>query len=321
MILALVLFAVGLSLSAFFSGSETGFYRVARIRLRLDALSGDRIARGLWWIVNRPALFVATALVGNNLANYVTSLAIVIGVYALQPEEYAAALIAPFLFAPLIFVYGELLPKQLFYEAPYFLLRKGGALFLFFGVLFAPISLMLWGLSKLLERIAGRSHQQVQLTLARRELQSALEEGHAVGILRPAQRRLAQGLFAVANEPLSRFATPPHRLPQVQLGTSKREVLRLAQRQRTAELLVSEPGDGGKLIGYLRVAELKLQPSDVVHDVRPLIAIPLSQPHIVALVRLHEAGQSMARLVDEQGETVGVITDHKLSEPLFGGER
>ena len=80
-------------------------------------------------------------------------------------------------------------------------------------------------------------------------------------------------------------------------------------------------GDGGKLIGYLRVAELKLQAGDEVLDVRPLIAIPLAQPHIVALVRLHETGESMARLVDEQGETVGVITDRKLSEPLFGGER
>mgnify|MGYP007073345617 CR=1 FL=1 len=33
MILVLVLFFTGLALSAFFSGSETGFYRVTRARL------------------------------------------------------------------------------------------------------------------------------------------------------------------------------------------------------------------------------------------------------------------------------------------------
>ncbi len=79
MMLVIALFAVGLLLSAFFSGAETGFYRVTRVRIVLDALAGDRIARGLLWLTNRPYLFVATTLVGNNIANYLTSLAAVMG--------------------------------------------------------------------------------------------------------------------------------------------------------------------------------------------------------------------------------------------------
>ena len=79
MILVLLLFATGVALSAFFSGSETGFYRVTRVRLLLDWLAGDRLARGLLWTTNHPSVFVATALVGNNLANYIASLAVVMG--------------------------------------------------------------------------------------------------------------------------------------------------------------------------------------------------------------------------------------------------
>ena len=41
MIAAVVLFLVGVFLSAFFSGSETGFYRATRVRLTMDAMSGD----------------------------------------------------------------------------------------------------------------------------------------------------------------------------------------------------------------------------------------------------------------------------------------
>ena len=77
MIIAALLFLVGLFLSAFFSGTETGLYRVSRTRLVLDGLSGSRAARGIVWLLNHPAIFVATALVGNNLANYLTSLAVV----------------------------------------------------------------------------------------------------------------------------------------------------------------------------------------------------------------------------------------------------
>ncbi len=52
MFVAFLLFAIGVSLSAFFSGSETGFYRATRIRLTMDAMSGDIVARGLLWLAN-----------------------------------------------------------------------------------------------------------------------------------------------------------------------------------------------------------------------------------------------------------------------------
>ena len=68
----LTLLAVGVFLSAFFSGSETGFYRASRFRVVLSALDGDRIAKRLLWLVNNPSLFVATTLIGNNVANYLT---------------------------------------------------------------------------------------------------------------------------------------------------------------------------------------------------------------------------------------------------------
>ncbi|MEE3220565.1 MAG: CNNM domain-containing protein, partial [Planctomycetota bacterium] len=60
--LAVGLFLSGLLLSAFFSGSETGFYRVPRIRLLIDSLAGDRVSRVLLWLTNYPSLFVATTL-------------------------------------------------------------------------------------------------------------------------------------------------------------------------------------------------------------------------------------------------------------------
>ena len=118
MILAAILFLVGLFLSAFFSGTETGLYRVSRTRLVLDGLSGSRAARGIVWLLNHPAIFVATALVGNNLANYLTSLAVVMAGAAWFGAGSAAELLGPMLMTPLVFVLGELLPKYLFFTLP-----------------------------------------------------------------------------------------------------------------------------------------------------------------------------------------------------------
>ena len=125
MIYVILLFILGMALSAFFSGSETGFYRVTRVRLVLDGLGGDWIARSLLWLTNNPTLFVATTLIGNNLANYLTSLSIVIGTsLILGGNSYLAEMFLPIALAPFVFVYGELMPKNLFYAAPNMLLRN-----------------------------------------------------------------------------------------------------------------------------------------------------------------------------------------------------
>ncbi len=319
---ALGLTAVGLFLSAFFSGSETGFYRATRLRLVLDALAGDRVAMGLHWLANHPSLFVATTLVGNNLANYVTSLAIVLGAAALVPlDGHAAELLVPLVLAPLLFVYGELLPKNLFLQSPNRLLRRVGPLLLLFVVLFFPVSVLLWGLNRLLSRFGSESPEEVRLTLARRELRRAMEEGHEVGILRPAQRELAQGIFATAQLPVARFTSPIEQLPRAHTDMSKEEVLRLAGRHRIAVVPVETAGSRGELIGYVRVIELALSNSDEVDPLHQLLEIPHHMPHVAALTRMQSSMQSLARVVNGQGEMVGIVTADQLREPLLRGRK
>ena len=311
---------VGLFLSAFFSGSETGFYCVARVRLVLDALGGDLIARGLVWLTNHPSLFVATTLVGNNMANYLVSAAIVMGTQiAFGGESHAAELIAPLLLAPVLFVYGESLPKNLFLKAPNRLLRMVGPLFAVFLVLFFPVSLLLWGLNKILAGVIGESPERVRLTLARRELQSVLDEGREAGILHPAQQALARGIFTLANQQVGRLATPLHDVPRARADMGKEEILRLAKRYRTADVPVEDTGPKKELTGYLRVIDLELDPSTEVGPLRALLKIPETDTHIGALVRMENAGESLACVVDQDGQATGIVTAKSLREPLFHG--
>jgi CBS domain containing-hemolysin-like protein len=319
----LVLAAVGVFLSAFFSGTETGFYRATRVRLVLDALGRDPIARGLVWLTNHPLLFVATVLVGNNLANYMTALAIVMGTQAILEQgraaEYVAELVAPLVFSPVLFVYCELLPKYLFLQAPNRLLRRGGPLFLVFVVLFLPISALLWGLNKILEKLVGQSPEQVRLTLARRELRRILEEGHEAGILHPAQRGLAQGIFAVAAQPISRFTTPPAQVPRAHSEMGKEDVLQLARRYRIPVVPIESPGAAAELAHYVRVIDLGLSTSDELAPLRRLMEISEDTSHVVALMRMQSAKESLARVVGANRETVGIVTADRLREGLFHG--
>jgi putative hemolysin len=309
---------VGLFLSAFFSGSETGFYRATRLRLVLDAMGGDYVSRGLLWLTNHPSIFVATTLVGNNLANYLTSLAIVIGAQAVvNAPGHAAELLAPLALAPLLFVYGELLPKSLFLRAPNRLLRRGAPLFLFFTLLFLPVSAMLWTLNKLLARLVGQSFEEARLGLARRELRRMVDEGHQAGILYPSQRHLAQGIFGLAGKPVTRFITPLRQMPRARADMSREDVLRLAGRHRVSIVPVESPDGPGTLAGYVRVIEVALSGSEALEPLHPLVEIPASATHLDALMRLQTARESLARVVGPSGETIGVVSIDRLREPLL----
>ena len=316
--LIVLLFLVGLFLSALFSGSEMGLYRVPRVRLLIDAMGRDRIARGLLWLTSYPSLFVATTLVGNNLANYLTSLAIVMGVhYAFADAAAWVEIVAPIALSPILFVYGEHLPKTLFYESPYRLLRTAAPVFGICTVLFLPISALLWVVSKLLEWLLGESPQRLQRRLARKELAQVLDVGHEIGILRPAQRRVAQGLFAIASRPLAETVTPLARVAKIRLGMKKQNVLRLARRLRVTEFPVESEDRTRSLVGYIQVADLYLDEKDEVGEPQPLMKLSGSETHIAALMLMQSADQPLAEVVDEAGGTLGIVTLAQLTEPLF----
>ena len=316
----MILLCAGIFLSAFFSGNETGFYRVSRLRLVIKALGGDQIARGLLWLANNPSLFVATTLVGNNLANYVTSLAIILLVQRLPVlgNSTALELLTPIVFAPLLFVYGELLPKYLYYHAPHAMLRRGGPLFLLFTFLFFPIAALLWLFGRLLQKLVGEAPEGVRLKLARSELSHVFAEGQHAGVLSPAQHRLAQGLFSAASSAVKEHCTPAGRVVAIARGAAKRDVFRLARRQRQPALPVEErKGGERRLVGYVRIIDLHREIGEQVDAVRPLIEVSEDESFIAALIRLESSGELLARVVNADGDTVGLLNVQSMSEPLF----
>lgn len=320
MLLILLLLLFGVALEGLFSGSESGFYRISRVRLMIDAVGGGWVARGLLWLTANPSLFVATTQVGNNLANYLISFATVLAAGRLFPGEgMAAEVIFPLTLTPLIFVYGELLPKNLFLQSPSRLMRYAGPVFLICTVLFLPATALLWALGRLLQWLLGESPEVVQRQLAREELKRVLEEGHEAGILRPAQRSIAQGLFAVAKNTVRKSMTPAPRALTVREGTPKDEVLRLARRHQVPFIPVTSANSPGQPVGYVRVVDLLLSERSTLSPIRPLVKVQENEPHITALVQLQGSNAPLAKVVDAAERTIGYITAAQLRAPLLKG--
>nr|WP_236649626.1 DUF21 domain-containing protein [Rhodopirellula sp. SM50] len=308
---AIVLFLFGLVLSAFFSGSETGMYRVSRTRLVLDGLDGSRSARALIWVLNRPVLFVATALVGNNLANFLTSFAIVLAVIALFGDSSAAELIGPILMTPLVFVFGELLPKHWFFQAPYRLLTLIRPVLLLATVLFLPVSIFLGVLAAALGALTGQAPFRISVAMARGELTQLFRAGEEAGILHSGQRSLAGKLFDVGNELAVSFAVPLDRLATVELPIDKIATTAAARRQNHAIVLVQQKK---RIVGYLRYSELATGKAQV--EIRPVIRVNLAERHLTTLLKLYDEASEVALLCDDHDEVRSVVTRRQLLQPM-----
>ena len=257
---SLGLLTAGIYLSAFFSGSETGFYRVSRVRLAMDARTGDRASRWLFWFVNHPSWFVATALVGNNVANYMTSLAVVLAVGSWSAGEgHRMELLGTVLVAPMVFVLGELLPKRLYYDAPNRLLRRTTPQFVLFAIVLSPVSALLAGMSSLLGRLAGRAPEWEGTVLGRSHLERLLHEGHEEGLLLQSQRQLIRGVFDTVARPVTECMTPINRIVGVLEDADSRSVRRLAQRHQMANVPVRAARGSQEWVGYVNVAQFTLR--------------------------------------------------------------
>lgn len=317
--LAILLFMLGISLSFFFSGSETGFYRASRIRFLMDGLDGDRISKKILWLFNNPSLFMATLLVGNNVANNLVSLSIVLSARLMfVSESIIVEIIAPIAMAPVLFVYAESLPKSIYFMAPNRLLRRSAPLFLMFAIVLAPVSAALWSLSRMLESLLGQSPEKVRFALARRELQDVLQEGQEAGILHPTQRLLGQNFFLIASQPVSTFCTPLVRVNALPLDTNPDEALRFARRNRISEVPLYD-GTRSNLVAFLRTIDLLVRKDGQLPNLRPLKTIRSNELYGEALLQMQTNRQTIALVVNKNHKATGLLTIDQLTDPLFTG--
>lgn len=318
MILAGMLFVIGVVLSAFFSGTETGFFRMTRVRLAVEALNGNWISKTLLWLGSQPSIFVATALVGTNLSHYVVSTSVVLASHVIAPRGGTMVeILETIVVTPVVFLFSDLLPKSLFYDAPNRLLKRSAIPFFICIILFMPVTIVLWVLSRLAQAITRSPTQEFSMRLARRELGDLLTEGHEAGILKPAQQSLAQAMLVVAGMPVKTFAVPSGRVVRATTTMSKSDVLRIAQRHQRALLPVEDTRNKRRLIGYLRMMDLYLDNSPGLPEPQPLVPLRDNISCLAAMRLLGQADDALGHVLDAEGKTVGFVTGRELRMALL----
>lgn len=312
---SITLFLLAVRLSAFFSGSETGFYRLSRIRLSIAAQTGDAIAKRLLWFSGMPERFVATALVGNNIANYLATFAIGLMAVAFLPKNSGLTeILLTLALSPLIFIWGELIPKTVYYRAPMRFLGKHHRALTAWYYALRPISAPLTVIAKVVERFGNTEKQPLELLLGRNRLIHVLNEGHREGLLGNVQRRLAESVMELSGQPVDSSMVPAERVLSVPANETVAKIMDISKAYSLSHILVHDPDEPTNWIGYVCIGDIR---GDSIEDeIQPVITLPSGLEKLDALQRMRKQRTFFA-LVAKDSQTVGVVNERGLLTQLF----
>lgn len=107
-IICVVLVAVG----AFVSGSETGIYRMSRVKLRLGVEQNKPLFTLLGKTMHDSTALVFSMLIANNLVHYLVTSFVTVILLSSLANPHTAELYTTVILAPVLFVFSEVIPKK-----------------------------------------------------------------------------------------------------------------------------------------------------------------------------------------------------------------
>ncbi|HJP00446.1 MAG TPA: CNNM domain-containing protein [Planctomycetota bacterium] len=315
--MTLIVIGACLLLSALFSGSETGIYTLSRPRLDLLSAAGGRGARLVRWLVRHDAAILITVLIGNNLVLEVATWRTdhLLATWGVGDGARELAVVA--ILAPIVFLFGEALPKDLFLRRPHAMLLAVAPVLAAARVLFWPLERVLRLLSAGLERVFGLAPRDLARSPGRVEVLSMLAEGARSGALDTQAERLAINALQLRTVPLSRCMIPWEEVTCLEEHGTVEERLRAVGASAHTRLPVVDIA--GHLQGYVHQLDVLGEDGarDPARHVRPMLCLAPDTPVDRALTELRIRGQRAA-VVGTTEAPLGLVTLKDLLEEISG---
>src|SRR2546428_400290 len=238
--------ALSLALSFFFSGMEAGVFALSRLRIRQLMRVGKPRAKVLYGYLEKPEDFLWTILVGNTLANFVVIGLLVLVLHA-QLGQSPVLFLAAFLASVFLFYAAcDLLPKMLFRTFPNRLCMALVGPFRFLHAILAPlVSLLAW-LSRGLVRWTGGQTFTGQMFGNRDELRMVMQET-AQGFSSE-EKAMINRVLDLQNLTVGRITTPLEKAITVTTQTPMTEVLAQSRERQLTRFPVWQTEGGRRRI-------------------------------------------------------------------------
>lgn len=330
-VLSLLVFVLCLAGSMFFSSSETAITSFGDRRARRAKEEGGREGKLLAWWVDRPVSVLSTILLGNNITNTLMgATATALAIRHLGPTSYGkwAVPVAVFVTTALLLVFGEIVPKAL---GKLYTRRVALPMLQVLKVLERVTYPIVWLLARITEVVIRRARESPGSGSARvtsGEIGYLVKVAEREGTIPAEQAELLQQVFRFEEKIVRDIMVPVDHVVGVDLEWDVEKIKRVAHATGHSRLPVYS-GNVDNIRGILHIKQivgLELAGESSESNEYQMLESLLRPPFFVSesllihdlLRRFKEQRVHLAIVVDDAGDTVGVVTLEDVIEQLVG---
>lgn len=331
---SILIIVLSLLLSAFFSGMEIAYVSSNKIHIEIEKKQDDFLAKILRRLTERPSKYIATMLIGNNIAlviygfkmgdvlvDWFQSMLLTDSGFVHYLLTDLSLLSQTIISTIIILITAEFLPKVFFQiYANSFLKVFALPAYIFYLLFWFISSFVIWISDLILKYFFKTDGDDVQLAMTKVELgnyiseqMEAVEEHEEVD----SEIQIFQNALEFSEVKTREVMIPRTEIVAVEVNDSIKNINNLFTTSGLSKILVYKDTIDD-VLGYVHSFELFKKPKSIKSITLPVEFVPETMLAKDVLNILTKKRKSIAVVIDEYGGTSGIMTVEDIIEELFG---
>ena len=312
----IIIMAVLVLMSAYFSATETAFSSINRTRLKTMAEKGDKRAALTYTLAEQYDRLISTILIGNNIVNI--ALASIGTVMFVHVYGDAGATISTVVITIVVLIFGEISPKSIAKDCPEkFAMFSAPIIRLLIWIL-TPINFIFTQWKKLLSRLLKIEDSA---KMSQEELLMLVEEIQQDGSVDTEEGELIRNAIEFTEQEAEDILTHRVDVEAVPLTADKSEIAEAFSSTQFSRLLVYRESIDN-IVGVIHLKDFFTSEGITKKPVKDIMTKPLfiqKSEKINDLLKILQKNKShLAVVLDEYGGTLGIVTMEDILEELVG---
>lgn len=314
----IIILIILLFFSGFFSSAETSLTTVNKIRMRSLAEEGNKRAKKVIVITEDSGKMLSAILIGNNIVNLSASSITTSIAYMFGGSAVAAA---TGIITLLILIFGEISPKTLatmhseklalMYAYPIAFLMK----------ITTPFIFIVNSLSRVVLFILRVDPNAKPDAMTESELRTIVDVSHEDGVIESEEKEMIYNVFDMGDAKAKDVMVPRVHMTFADVNSTYEELINIFREDKFTRLPVYEETTDN-VIGTINMKDLLLFDNKKEFHIRDILREAYFTYEYKSiselLVEMREASFNIAIVLDEYGETAGLITLEDLLEEIVG---
>ena len=323
-------------INAFFAATEIAVISLNRTKLEKLAEEGDSAAGKLMRLTDNQSAFLSTIQIGITLAGFLGSafaadnisgyLIPVFRSWGIPLSDATLGTIAVIITTLIIsfftLIFGELVPKRIAQQKSYAVAKMASTVILVLAKVMRPVIWLLSASTKVVLRLFGIKDDSSDEDVTEDDIRLMVDAGGKSGSIEEDEKEWIQNVFEFNDISVSDVMTREPDVVSFQVDTPEYEILDTIKDTGLSRFPVYGE-DINDILGILNARDFLINLNSPEHRpirefLRPAYMIPDSIHADKLFSDMQEKKTHIAIVVDEYGQTVGIVTLEDLLEEIVG---